>query len=115
MKSLLLRRKAKDMLATLNRIDQVTGESGHTVARYLCVLAAKHPEAVTFAELGDAVGITKSQVSRTARGLHKMYMDGRPGLDLTEIGFDLQNPRVKLVTLNARGLLAMQDMLEELD
>lgn len=113
LKSLTLQRKAKEMLDSLNRIDQVTGEDGHTLGRFLCFLATKHPEAAGFTEVGEALDKTKSQISRTARVLHKMSSDGKAGLDLIDIHFDIHNPRIKLVQLNARGVTAVETMLGE--
>jgi DNA-binding MarR family transcriptional regulator len=95
MKSLILQRRAKDMLTTLSRLDNITGERGHTLARYLCLIATKYPHPVGFAEVGESLGITKSQVSRAARALHKVHYDGSEGLDMIDILFDVHNPRIK--------------------
>jgi DNA-binding MarR family transcriptional regulator len=111
MKSLILQRKAKDLLDTLNRIDNVTGETGHTLARYLCFIATQYPNPVGFADVGDELKITKSQVSRAARALHKLSYDGSEGLDMIDIHFDIHNPRIKLMSLNALGVASVERMV----
>lgn len=111
METLTLNRKAHAFSTLTQQFASLTLEPGSTLARYLCLLAQHHPRQLTFADFGDELGITKPQVSRITRALHKLAPDGSPGLDLIDVFFDLHNPRLKLVSLNERGLAEMTRIL----
>lgn len=97
-----LTQAAKKMLASIEQQKEVFGSyGGGTLREYLWTVAAG---ATTFEAIGEGTGLTKSQVSRVARTLHKLNYTGDDGLDLIDITFDLHNPRVKLVSLNDKGV-----------
>lgn len=96
-----LREAGKAVTKSYEILDK--GYSGYgrdTLRRFLWAVAAG---VTTYDEIGTIVGITKSQISRAARTLHKQTAGGEPGLDLITIGFDLANPRIKVVRLSGRG------------
>lgn len=98
---------AREAFEHIIRAEKITKEESSTTTKYLLYLASKHPLAVGFQELEEVLGITKSQVSRATRGLHKLDHHGQPGLNFINVDFDLKNPRLKLVTLNSVGLQAI--------
>tara|TARA_R110002110_G_scaffold415093_1_gene647882 strand:- start:18618 stop:18962 length:345 start_codon:yes stop_codon:yes gene_type:complete len=111
MKTLLLQRKSRELLQTLERLETMTGETGLSLARMLAYIGTKHPAPVGFEEMEESLSLAKSQVSRNTRALHKFTAFGDRGLDLVDITFDLHNPRTKLVFLNDRGLLELASAL----
>lgn len=71
-----------------------------TLRRTLWLIAAGY---VTYESLATELGVSPSQVSRSARTLHLRNYNGDDGLGLIDITFDLNNPRVKVVALSAAG------------
>ena len=113
MSYLALNNRAKKVSSVLSGIDKGSGFQA-TTHLYLLKLASVHPTPVGFEELVEDLGLSKGQVSRVTRGLHKIDSKGAPGADLIDITFDLHNPRVKLVTLNERGLKMIEDSLKSI-
>lgn len=111
MDQLTLARAARGALRYGQQQENVTGEN-LTLFKYLCMLASKHPEKVSFEELVDKLEVNKSQVSRCTRALHKLAHTGQPGKDLIDVEFDIRNPRLKLVSLNDGGLKAVSSLVK---
>lgn len=92
---------SSDVLKSIQDQREVMGDyGGGSLREYLWAVASG---CTTFAALGETLGITRPQISRMTRTLHKLNYTGADGLDLIEVTFDLRNPRVKLVTLSAKG------------
>jgi DNA-binding MarR family transcriptional regulator len=111
MKDLANQQRARELLAAIEELDKVTGETS-SLARYLLMLASRHPHPLTFAEIREHTGLDKSQVSRNTMALHKLSHRGKPGLDLIDVSFDIYNPRLKQVVLSSKGGRAMGRVLD---
>ena len=92
----------------LKKVELITQEN-QTLSRYLLYLASKHPVSVTFSEIENVLDVSASQVSRA---LHRKSHRGKQGLDYLDIGFDVDSPKTKLVTLNRKGLQSAELLVE---
>ena len=104
MNTLKLSSKAREYNAVTSQLEAATSENGNTLAKYLCFLAQRYPLQVDFIDIGEELGLSPSQVSRTTRALHVLAHSGAPGLNLIDVSFDPADPRTKLVVLNQKGL-----------
>lgn len=105
-------KKAKAILQVLQGLGALTATDRQgSLAKFLLLLASRHPEPVLLKECEAALHLTQGQVSRLARSLHSINAEGRLGLNLIEIDFDLYAPRTKLLRLNKRGEAALKDIL----
>ena len=96
-----LRQAAGDVLRSIKHQRDIMGKyGGGSLREYLWTVASG---ARTYAEIGEALGLTRPQISRMTRTLHQLNYTGAPGLGLVDITFDLRKPSIKLVTLNAKG------------
>ncbi len=96
-------KKASNMLAMLQQLDQHTDDRGGSQAKFLMYLAKNHPKPVLLKDAEDALSLTQGQVSRIARDFHSINSEGQAGKNLIDIQFDPYSPRTKLISLNKNG------------
>ena len=92
---------ARGMLKSIELSEKVMGSHGGGTLRHILWLIASGEH--TYVGIARKIHREVSQVSRSMRTLHAVNYNGQPGLKLIDISFDLHNPRVKIVELNARG------------
>ena len=101
MSTISVTQAARSMLKSIELSDKVMGSHGGGTLRHILWLIASGEH--TYVGIARKVDKEVSQISRSMRTLHEINYNGKPGLSLINISFDLHNPRVKLVELNSRG------------
>jgi len=98
-----LMKKASNVLAMLQELDEVIDQRGGSQAKFLMYVAKHHPNPVILKDVQEALDLTQGQISRIAREFHSVNSEGQPGKNLIDIQFDPYAPRTKLITLNKNG------------
>ena len=101
MSTISVTQAARSMLKSIEVSDKVMGSHGGGTLRHILWLIASGEH--TYVGIARKINREVSQVSRSMRTLHAINYNGQPGLKVIDINFDLNNPRVKLVELNAKG------------
>lgn len=107
MDTISLNQAGRKVVRSIHQQRAVFGSyGGGSLREYLWTVAAG---AESFEAIAETMRLSKAQVSRITRTLHKRNYTGADGLDLIDVTFDLDNPRLKLVSLNKQGLKLLQD------
>jgi len=80
-----------------------------TINMALWTIASRGSSGITIYELAEKLNVSPSQVSRLIRKLHKLTVEGEPGLEMVDITFDPTQPRYKIITINAKGVAMLTE------
>jgi DNA-binding MarR family transcriptional regulator len=93
------------LLALLRTNEAQPGDARIVEAQLICLLLEKPLQ--TAEEIGQALGLSISSVSRTTRRLMQTTRNGTPGQDLLVCGRDPREGRRLVYSLNKRAIAAL--------